>query len=238
MKSNQTPNFNPKNIVNNITKLTENGLKKSLIASNGNDWDSVVALLDESEHIIGREMSGNSHLNAVMFSESFNKEYEKTLPIISNYYSEIGANKSLYEAFKRLKKSNLNKQQKHIVKDSLKGFELSGVGLEGEHSDRFKAIQEQLSVLSNQFSKNVLQATNSWKKTVSIDDLKGYGEAEISKVKVGDEYVINLQIPVYIDLMTYAENRELREEVYRAYISRASDIGITPEEFDNRNIMN
>ena len=238
MKSNQTPNFNPKNIVNNITKLTENGLKKSLIASNGNDWDSVVALLDESEHVIGREMSVNSHLNAVMFSESFNKEYEKTLPIISNYYSEIGANKSLYEAFKRLKKSNLNKQQKHIVKDSLKGFQLSGVGLEGEQSDRFKAIQEQLSVLSNQFSKNVLQATNSWKKTVSIDDLKGYGEAEISKVKVGDEYVISLQIPVYIDLMTYAENRELREEVYRAYISRASDIGITPNEFDNRNIMN
>ena len=86
-------------------------------------------------------------------------------------------------AFKRLKKSNLNDQQKHIVKDSIKGFELSGVGLEGEDSDRFKAIQEQLSVLSNQFSKNVLQATNSWKKTVSIDDLKGYGEAELSKVK-------------------------------------------------------
>lgn len=238
MKSNQTPNFNPKNIVNNITKLTENGLKKSLIASNGNDWDSVVALLDESEHLIGRQMSVNSHLNAVIFLESFNEEYEKTLPIISNYYSEIGANKSLYEAFKRLKKSNLNKQQKHIVIDSIRGFELSGVGLEGEQSDRFKAIQEQLSVLSNQFSKNVLQATNSWKKTVSIDDLKGYGEAEISKVKVGDEYVISLQIPVYIDLMTYAENRELREEVYRAYISRASDIGITPEEFNNRNIMN
>ena len=238
MKSNQTPNFNPKNIVNNITKLTENGLKKSLIASNGNDWDSVVALLDESEHLIGRQMSVNSHLNAVIFLESFNEEYEKTLPIISNYYSELGANKSLYEAFKRLKKSNLNKQQKHIVKDSLKGFQLSGVGLEGEQSDRFKAIQEQLSVLSNQFSKNVLQATNSWKKTVTIDDLKGYGEAEILKVKVGDEYVISLQIPVYIDLMTYAENRELREEVYRAYISRASDIGITPNEFDNRNIMN
>ena len=113
------------------------------------------------------------------------------------------------------------------MKDSIKGFELSGVGLEGEDSDRFKAIQEQLSVLSNQFSKNVLQATNSWKKTVTIEDLKGYGESELSKVKEGVEYVITLQMPVYIDLMTYAENRKLREEVYRAYISRASDIGIT-----------
>ncbi len=237
MKGNQTPNFNPKDIIHNITQLTENGLKQSELASKGDDWHSVVDLLDESEHLIGREMSVNSHLNAVMFSESFNEEYEKTLPIISNYYSEIGANKSLYNAFKRLKKSSLNEQQKHIVKDSIKGFELSGVGLEGEDSDRFKAIQEQLSVLSNQFSKNVLLATNSWKKTVTIDDLKGYGEAELSKVKVGVEYVISLQIPVYIDLMTYAENRNLREEVYRAYISRASDIGITSKEFDNRDVM-
>ena len=214
MKSNQTPNFNPKDIIRNITQLTENGLKQSELASKGDDWNSVVDLLDKSEHLIGREMSVNSHLNSVMFSESFNEEYEKTLPVISNYYSEIGANKSLYNAFKRLKKTSLNEQQQHIVKDSIKGFELSGVGLEGEYSDRFKAIQEQLSVLSNQFSKNVLQATNSWKKTVTIDELKGYGEAELSKVKVGAEYVISLQIPVYIDLMTYAENRNLREEVY------------------------
>lgn len=237
MKSNQTPNFNPKDIIRNITQLTENGLKQSELASKGDDWHSVVDLLDESEHLIGREMSVNSHLNAVMFSESFNEEYEKTLPIISNYYSEIGANKSLYNAFKRLKQSSLNEQQKHIVKDSIRGFELSGVGLEGEDSDRFKAIQEQLSVLSNQFSKNVLQATNSWKKTVTIEDLKGYGEAELSKVKEGVEYVINLQMPVYIDLMTYAENRNLREEVYRAYISRASDVGYTSKEFDNREVM-
>jgi oligopeptidase A len=237
MKSNQIPNFIPKNIIRNITQLTENGLKHSELASKGEDWHNVVDLLDESEHLIGREMSVNSHLNAVMFSESFNEEYEKTLPIISNYYSEIGANKSLYNAFKRLKKSSLNEQQKHIVKDSIKSFELSGVGLDGEDLARFKAIQEQLSVLSNQFSKNVLQATNSWKKTVTIDDLKGYGEAELSKVKKGVEYVINLQIPVYIDLMTYAENRDLREEVYRAYISRASDIGITSKEFDNHDVM-
>ena len=79
MKSNQTPNFNPKDIIRNITQLTEIGLKQSELASKGDDWHSVVDLLDESEHLIGREMSVNSHLNAVMFSESFNKEYEKTL---------------------------------------------------------------------------------------------------------------------------------------------------------------
>ena len=74
MKSNQTPNFIPKDIIRNITQLTENGLKQSELASKGDDWHSVVDLLDESEHLIGKEMSVNSHLNAVMFSESFNEE--------------------------------------------------------------------------------------------------------------------------------------------------------------------
>ena len=72
MKSNQTPNFNPKNIISNIIELTENCLQQSELASKGDDWHSVVDLLDESEHLIGREMSVNSLLNAVMFSESFN----------------------------------------------------------------------------------------------------------------------------------------------------------------------
>ena len=238
MKNTQTPNFKPENIVHNISQLTKDALIKSSQASKGNDWESVMGILDESEHFLGREMSVNSHLNAVIFSESFNEQYEKTLPIISNYYSEIGSNKPLYMAIKGLNNVNLNNQQKHIVKETIRGFELSGVGLEGKASERYKAIQEQLSILSNQFSKNVLQATNSWKKIVSLDDLKGYGKDELLKIKDSDQYVLNLQIPVYIDLMTYAENRSLREEVYLAYISRASDVGITPKKFDNQTVMN
>ena len=237
MSNNFSPNFEPKNIVNSIKKAIDMGLTQSNLASKGNHWESVVGILDEAEHFIGKEMSVNSHLNSVMFSEEFNQEYEKTLPLISNYYSDLGANKDLYNAFKRVKDTKLNKQQKHIVKDSLRNFELSGVALDGAKSVRFKEIQEQLSLLSNKFSKNVLQSTNAWKKTVSSEDLKGYGEDELSKVRVGENYEINLQMPVYIDLMTYADRRELREEVYRAYISRASNIGITPIEFDNRQIM-
>ncbi|MDG1166934.1 MAG: M3 family metallopeptidase, partial [Candidatus Thioglobus sp.] len=207
------------------------------LASNGVDWDSVVGVLDEAEHLIGKEMSVNSHLNSVRFTDEFNTQYEKTLPLISNFYSDLGANKDLYEAFKRVSQTELNVQQQHIVNDSLRSFELSGVALDGAKSERFKEIKEQLSVLSNQFSKNVLQSTNSWKKTVSANNLKGYGADEFSKVKKGDHYEISLQVPVYIDLMTYADSSDLREEVYKAYISRASDIGITSKEFNNRPIM-
>ena len=237
MNTELTPNFDPKNIVNSIRKAIDIGTTQSTLASQGVDWESVVGVLDEAEHLIGKEMSVNSHLNSVMFTDEFNKQYEKTLPLISNFYSDLGANKDLYKAFKRVNETTLNLQQQHIVNDSLRSFELSGVALDGAKSEQFKEIQEQLSVLSNQFSKNVLQSTNSWKKTVSAEELKGYGADEFSKVKKGDHYEINLQVPVYIDLMTYADSSDLREEVYKAYISRASDIGITSKEFDNRPVM-
>ena len=237
MSKNLSPNFKPKDIFESTSKAINFGTIQSNLASKGEDWESVVGVLDEAEHRIGKEMSVNSHLNSVMFSDDFNKQYEKTLPIISNFYSDLGANKDLYQAFQRVNETKLNIQQQHIVNESLRSFELSGVALDGAKSERFKEIQEQLSVLSNQFSKNVLQSTNSWKKTVSADELKGYSADEFSKVKKGDQYEINLQVPVYIDLMTYADNSDLREEVYKAYISRASDIGITSKEFNNFPVM-
>ena len=234
---NLTPNFKPTDIVESIESLTKQGLKVVNQSSQGNDWASVVTPLDEFEFELGQHTSVNSHLNAVMFDEAFNAEYEKTLPIISNFYSEVGANKSLYQAYKNLQKTDLDTAQQHIVKDAIEGFELSGVGLEGEASERFKAIKERLSILSNQFSKNSLQATNEWKKTVTKVDLEGYGEDQLSKVKTDQGYEINLQVPVYMDVMTYADNRALREEVYKAYVSRASEVGITSIEYDNKAIM-
>jgi len=143
MKDDLSPNFEPKNIVKSINKAINLGQAQSSLASQGGDWESVIDVLDEAEHHIGREMSVNSHLNSVMFSDDFNKQYEKTLPLISNYYSDLGANKELYEAFNRVKETQLSQQQKHIVKESLRSFELSGVALNGVKSSRFKEIKEQ-----------------------------------------------------------------------------------------------
>ena len=231
------PNFQPKDIEKTIKNLTKEGLKIANLASQGHDWESVVTPLDQMEFELGQHTSVNSHLNSVMFNEEFNVEYEKTLPLITNFYSEVSTNKTLYEAYKNLRNTSLNEQQRHIVKESIESFKLSGVGLEGEQSDRFKAIKERLSLLSNQFSKNALKATNEWKKTLTEAELEGYGENELAKVKTKDGYEISLQVPVYMDVMTYAKNQTLREEVYKAYISRASEVGITSTEFDNKAIM-
>lgn len=234
---NLTPNFKPEHIVETIEQLTQQGLEVIAQAEQGEDWDSVITITDDFECELGRVTSVNSHLNAVMFDDDFNAEYEKTLPIITNFYSDISSNKALYTAYKNLKNTKLNKQQQYILQESIDGFELSGVGLEGEQSKRFKAIKERLSLLSNQFSKNSLKATNEWSKVVKLDELKGYGDTELAKIKTDKGYELSLQIPVYMDVMTYLDNRQLREEVYRAYVSRASEVGITSNEYDNQAIM-
>ena len=234
---NLIPNFKPENIVQSIENITKKGFKVVSSAEKGGNWDEVITATDNFECELGRLTSVNSHLNAVMFSDEFNTQYEQTLPIITNFYSDISSNKALYTAYKNLKNTDLNEQQQHILQESIDGFELSGVGLEGEDSKRFKAIKEQLSLLSNQFSKNSLKATNEWIKIVELEELKGYSETELAKIKTDKGYELNLQMPVYMDVMTYLDNRELREEVYRAYASRASEVGITSVDFDNKAIM-
>ena len=234
---NLIPNFKPENIVQSIENITKKGFEVVSSAEKGGNWDEVITATDNFECELGRLTSVNSHLNAVMFSDEFNAQYEQTLPIITNFYSDISSNKALYTAYKNLKNTDLNEQQQHILQESIDGFELSGVGLEGEDSKRFKAIKEQLSLLSNQFSKNSLKATNEWIKIVELEELKGYSETELAKIKTDKGYELNLQMPVYMDVMTYLDNRELREEVYRAYASRASEVGITSVDFDNKAIM-
>lgn len=231
------PNFQPQNIVKTIERLTINGLKIVKKASFGTNWESVVMPIDQMKFELEKHTSVNSHLNAVMFSDEFNQKYEETLPIITNFYSDVSTNKDLYQAYKSLRRTNLNKQQQHIVKDVIKDFELSGVGLEGKNADRFKVIKKKLSLLSNEFSKNILKSTKEWKKIVGKHELKGYSDNELVKIKIDNGYELSLQTPVYMDVMTYLDNRDLREEVYIAYISRASDLGITSINYNNKPIM-
>ncbi|MBE8189632.1 MAG: M3 family metallopeptidase [Candidatus Thioglobus sp.] len=232
-----TPNFEPKNIVKTIKKLTENGLKVAHQAALGDSWKSVIEPLEQMEFELHQQTSVHSLLNSVSFDEDFNAEYQKTLPLISNFYTQIGSNKALYQAYKNLQKTNLDTQQKYILKQAIATFELSGVGLKGAAAKRFSSIKEKLSLLSEQFSNNSLAATNEWKKLVSKDDLQGFSALQLSKIQTAGGYELNLQMPVYMDLMTYADNQNLRREVYQAFISRASEVGITSAKFDNKTIM-
>jgi oligopeptidase A len=233
-----SPDFSKKDINKNIELLISEGYEVVSNASNGDSWESVISLLDEFEFRFERECSVNSHLNSVMFDEKFNQEYEKTLPKISKFYSNISTNKELFKAYKRVLDTDLTQQQTHIVNEAIKGFQLSGIDLDADSQEEFKKIQERLTVLSNTFSNNSLKSTNEWKKSVSKADLPGYTEDQLSKIRKEDGSLeINLQMPVYLDLMTFCENQTLREEVYKAYISRASEIGLTSKKYDNTKVM-
>ena len=233
-----TPNFAPKNIVDEVKNLTLSGLKAVDIAINGKTWHEVFAPLDEADLLLGRALNIHSHLNSVMFDEEFNTQYEKTLPITTDYHHQLSTNKNLYKAFLSLKNNHLNPQESHILDEVIADFELSGLNLTGKNLTRFKAINERLSLLSNEFSKNSLQATNSWTKKIEVEDLgKDYPPELLDKLKKDDDYILSLQMPVYVDVMTYAQNRALRKEIYNAYISRASEVGITDKKYDNKAIM-
>ncbi len=233
------PNFKPKNIVSLVRQKTKFGLSAVQKAKKGSNWDEVFTPLDEAELELKRVLNINSHLNAVAFNDSFNAEYEKTLPIINDYYHKLSTDKELYQAFLLLKNTPLNKQQQHILSDVILDFELSGLNLSKDKLAKLKTINQNLSLLANKFAKNTLQATNQWQKSIGISELgKNYPTHLLPKLKTNSGYRLNLQAPVYLDVMTYCANSNLRKEVYIAYISRASDVGITSIKYDNSAIMN
>ncbi len=170
-----------------------------------------------------------SHLNAVNNSETTQKVYAEALPILTEYSTEIGHNLAIYEAFKIIKEreySSLNQEQQRVVDLNIQGFELSGAHLDLGPKERLKAINLRKSELTNAFSQNLLDATNAYELLIEdAEDVKGLPQSDIEAAKTEKEgktlYRFTLQMPSYIAYMTYGPNREYREELYRAYTSRA-----------------
>ena len=170
-----------------------------------------------------------SHLNAVNNSETTQKVYADALPLLTEYSTEIGQNLAIYEAFKIIKEREypaLNKEQRRVVDLNIQGFELSGAHLDHGPKERLKAINLRKSELTNDFSQNLLDATNAYELLIPDEkDVKGLPQSDIEAAKVEKEgktfYRFTLQMPSYIAYMTYGPNREYREELYRAYTTRA-----------------
>ncbi len=220
-------------IVANINKAVSIANIKIIQAENGNNWHKVLDPLNRAMQDIKKLTAINSHLNNVVFNEKFSKIYEQTLPIISNFYSKLGANKKLYAALTKLKKTNLSTKKQYILNKMLNDYELLGVNLNELDSKKFIELQTKLTTLGNNFSNNILKATNAYNKTINIDKLSGLNKNELTKLKQKDGYYINLQIPIYITIMTYADDSNLRKELYSLYVTRASEFS----KFDNTIII-
>jgi oligopeptidase A len=170
-----------------------------------------------------------SHLNAVNNSQKTQEVYTAALPIITEYSTQLGQNLDIYTAFKDIldsEKNSLNQEQMRVLQLNIQNFELSGAHLKDETKERLQTINIRLSELSNEFSQNLLDATNEYAYIITDEkDIEGLPESEIENAKFEEDGVIKykftLQMPSYIAYMTYGKNRAIREELYRAYVSRA-----------------
>ena len=211
-------------------------------------WASICVPLAETDDRLNRIWSPIGHLNAVKNSSELRDAYESCLPILSDYSTWVGQHKGLYEAFKAIKAdasfAELTLAQQKSVTDALKDFELSGIGLPAQDQHRYGEISKRLSELSSTFSNNVLDATMGWSKLVADEaELAGLPESALQAAKANaeakeqDGYLFTLDIPSYLPVMTYCENRALRQEMYEAFVTRASDRGPNAGKWDNSDII-
>lgn len=211
-------------------------------------WDGLVLALDELGARLGRAWSPVSHLNAVCNSTELRAAYEACLPKLSEYWTEMGQNKPLFEAYDALAKSpaatNFDVAQKTILEHALRDFRLSGIDLPAEQQKRYGEIQMRLSELTSKFSNQLLDATQAWTKHVTDEALlSGLTDSAKAQMKQAaeakglDGWLITLEFPSYYAVMTYADDRALREEVYAAYCTRASDQGPNAGQNDNGPLM-
>ncbi|MGS0693083.1 oligopeptidase A [Shewanella sp. 0m-4] len=211
-------------------------------------WDNFVAPLEEVDDQLGKIWSPISHMNSVVSSEEWRKAHDACLPLLSEYGTFVGQHQGLYEAYKSLAESaefaHYSQAQKKLIENSLRDFELSGIGLSDSDKLRYGELVKRMSELTSQFSNQLLDATQAWTKLITDEaELNGLPESAVAAAKAMaeakelDGWLFTLDFPSYLPVMTYSENRELREECYRAFVTRASDQGPNAGEFDNGPLM-
>ncbi|EGR2126989.1 TPA: oligopeptidase A [Vibrio cholerae] len=211
-------------------------------------WESVIAPIEEVDDRLSRIWSPVSHMNSVLNSDELREAYESCLPLLSEYSTWVGQHKGLFEAYKTIKESaefaKLDRAQQKTISDSLRDFELSGIGLPLQEQKRYGEISKRMSELGSKFSNNVLDATMGWTKQITdVNLLAGMPESALAAAQAAAEakglegYLLTLDIPSYLPVMTYCDNQTLRKEVYEAYVTRASDRGPNAGKWDNSEII-
>ena len=211
-------------------------------------WDSLIAPLEEVNDRLARIWSPVSHLNSVLNSEALRAAHDACLPLLSEFQTYVGQHEGLYQAYRELAESDdfplLSGAQRKEIQNTLRDFRLSGIGLPAEAQQRYGEIQARLSELASRFSNNVLDATQGWHKLVTDEaELAGLPQSaqaaarQLAELKGKEGWLFTLDIPSYLPVMMYADNRALRAELYEAFTTRASDQGPNAGKWDNSAIM-
>jgi oligopeptidase A len=223
--------LNLETFITDLNALIENNHKNidTLLAITDKTYSNFVRPFDFMEEDMELLFTPLSHINSVKNTEETQKVYAVALPILTDYSNFVGQNLAIYDAFKQIKTNEydtLNIEQRRILDLNILSFELSGAHLDEASKKRLSEINLRKSTLTNDFSQNVLDATNAYEKIITDEaDIAGIPEADIDDARFEEEgvakYKFTLQMPSYIAYMTYGPNREIREELYKAYTTRA-----------------
>ncbi len=208
------------------------------------DWDNFVAVLEALDERLARMWSPVSHLNAVMDSPALRTAYEDALPLLTDYHTDLSQSEALFERLETIRDGDgfgaLDRAQRRIITNALRDYRLAGVDLPGADKARFKAIQQELAGLSNRFERNVLDATESWSLHVEDETrLAGMPDSALALARQAAReqdrqgWRFTLHIPSYLPFMMYCEDRELRRQMYEAFVTRASERGPDAGRYDN-----
>ena len=210
------------------------------------DFDTLERLLSTATERLSVAWGAVSHLNAVANTPALREAYNAMLPVVTEFYTGLGADETLFAKYKAIQQTQgatLNAARQQALRHWIRDFVLSGADLQGEAKTRFAAIQERAAELGQAFSEHVMDATDGWTHYATPEEMQGVPEDVRTQTAQAAEadgqpglHKITLHFPCYLPVMQYASHRPLRERVYRAYVTRASELGDKPE-WDNSALM-
>ncbi|WP_300350682.1 oligopeptidase A [uncultured Alcanivorax sp.] len=240
----------PEHVLPAVEQLVADGRARiqQVLADGNFDYAHLVQALDEEDDRLGKAFGPAGHLNAVAQNEALRNAYNSCLPLLSEYGTEVGQNAQLCAAYQALRDSDewnsLSEAQQKDIDNTLRDFRLSGVDLPDAKKAQYMANSKRLSELTSQFSDNTLDATQAWTKLVTDEaELEGLpdsakaGAADRAKAADKEGWLLTLDAPVFIAVMSHCKNAELRKEMYVAWTTKASDQGPHAGQFDNAAIM-
>ncbi len=192
-------------------------------------WDDIARVLDVATEQLGRSWGVVSHLNSVADTPELRAAYNEALPRVTEFWTRLGADERLYAKYKAIDPAGLNPEQRQALKNAVRNFVLSGAELQGAARDRFAQIQERQAELQQKFSENALDATDAYAYYARADELDGVPPdvqqtaQAAARAEGKDGYKLTLKMPCYLPVMQFARSSALRETLYRAYVTRASD---------------
>jgi len=207
-------------------------------------WGGIARVLDVATENLGRAWGAVSHLNSVADTPELRAAYNAALPRVTEFWTRLGADERLYAKYKAIDVATLNAEQRQAHKNAIRNFVLSGAELQGAARERFAQIQERQAELSQKFSENALDATDAFAYYATEAEVAGIPADVLQAARAQAEaegktgYRLSLKMPSYLPVMQFATSGKLRETLYKAYTTRASDQA-APEfsKFDNSAIM-